>query len=185
MSAARRRVLIPLFSSIACCLLSHTGIASARDTVEKQGDILAIAIPAIGLGSTLFYEEGSDGTIQFLKSFATSEVTTEVLKNVTHKERPNGGCCKSFPSGHASAAFMGASFIHERYGLEYALPAYIGATYVGYTRVHAKKHYTVDVVAGAAVGILSSFYFTEPYKGFNVSESISSDGFEIDITAKW
>ncbi len=185
MSDAHRSFLIPLLSSIACCLLSHPGTAGARDTVEKQGDILAIAIPAIGLGSTLFYEEGYDGTIQFLKSYATSAATTQVLKYVTKEERPNGSCCKSFPSGHTSSAFMGASFIHERYGLEYAIPAYIGATYVGYTRVHTENHYTHDVLAGAAVGILSSFYFTEPYKGFNVSESISSDGFEINITARW
>jgi membrane-associated phospholipid phosphatase len=163
----------------------HMSSANARDSVETTGDILAISIPAIGLASTLLYEDGYEGSIQFLKSFATSQVTTELLKLATHKERPNGSCCKSFPSGHTSAAFMGASFIHERYGLEYGIPAYIAAAYVGHTRVHAKKHYTVDVLAGAAVGMLSSFYFTEPYKGFDVSPSITSDAFEIRISKTW
>jgi len=185
MRSTRRNNLLPILSLVSFCLIFHMHGANARDSVETSGDILAIAIPAIGLGSTLFYEEGHDGTIRFLKSFATTEVTTELLKLATHKERPNGACCKSFPSGHTSAAFMGASFIHERYGLKYAIPAYIGAAYVGHTRVHAKKHYTVDVLAGAAVGMLSSFYFTEPYKGLEVSPSITSDTFEIRLSKTW
>jgi membrane-associated phospholipid phosphatase len=173
------RILI--LSALLIC--GHS--VQARDSVEKSGDALAVLIPAIGLGSTLFYEEGYDGTIQFLESFATAQLTTVVLKNVTNKERPNGACCKSFPSGHASAAFMGAAFIHERYGWKYAVPAYVGAAYVGHTRVHADKHYWVDVVAGAAIGVASSFYFTEPYKGVTLSPMVDSDAYGIEVSARW
>lgn len=157
----------------------------ARDSVEKSGDALAIVIPALGLGSTLFYEEGYEGTLQFLESFATAQLTTMVLKNVTNEKRPNGACCKSFPSGHASAAFMGAGFIHERYGLKYAMPAYVGATYVGYTRVHADKHFVKDVVAGAAIGVLSSFYFSEPYRDISVTPSAGNGAYGIHIGMRW
>jgi len=157
----------------------------ARDSVEKSGDALAVLIPAIGLGSTLLLEEGYQGSLQFVESFATAQLTTVALKAITHKERPNGDCCESFPSGHASAAFMGAAFIHERYGWRYAVPAYIGATYVGYTRVHADKHYWIDVAAGAAIGIASSFYFTEPYHGFEVAPSVEGDAYGVRVTAHW
>jgi hypothetical protein len=34
---------------------------------------------------------------------------------------------------------MGASFIHERYGLKYAIPAYVAASFVGYSRVESKS----------------------------------------------
>lgn len=73
-------------------------------------------------------------------------------------------------------AFTGASFIHKRYGLKYAIPAYVAATYVGYSRVHVKAHYTKDVLAGAALGAASSFYFTKPYKGVSVEPTAYRDG---------
>jgi membrane-associated phospholipid phosphatase len=159
--------------------------AETQSDTEKAGDILMVLIPAVGLGSTLFYEDGHDGTVQFLKAFATSEITTEVLKITTHKERPNGACCKSFPSGHTSAAFMGAAFIHKRYGLSYAVPAYIGASFVGYSRVYADKHYGIDVVAGAAIGVLSSFYFTQPYEGVTVTPLAGPGTFGASVTVMW
>jgi len=68
------------------------------------------------------------------------------------KKRPTGSN-QSFPSGHTSAVFQGAAFIHKRYGLKQAAAAYIGATFVGYSRVESDKHFTEDVIAGAALGI--------------------------------
>lgn len=159
--------------------------AIATDNTQRNGEVLHILILASGLGSTIFYEDGSEGTIQFLKSFVTSQLVTEGLKRVTHKRRPNEACCGSFPSGHASKAFMGAGFIHKRYGLKYAVPAYIAATYVGHSRVHANQHFVEDVVAGAVVGILSSFYFVEKHKGFKVTPVMSNDVYGIYVRAEW
>jgi len=159
--------------------------ANARDQVRKNGDILEFAIPLLSLSSTLILEDDFDGSMQFLKAFATSEITTQVLKKLTHERRPNGSCCESFPSGHTSAAFMGASFIHYRYGWKYSVPAYIAATYVGYSRVHSNQHYTRDVVAGAAVGILSSYFFTQKYKGFSVTPYAVADGVGLQINSQF
>jgi hypothetical protein len=39
----------------------------------------------------------------------------------------------SFPSGHTSAAFIGPTFIHQRYGFVQAIPLYMLASFVGYT----------------------------------------------------
>ena len=140
-----------------------------KDRIEEAGDDLMVLIPAVGLGSTILFEENLKGTGQFIKSFVTNQLITESLKRITHKRRPNGGCCKSFPSGHTSSAFMGAGFIHKRYGWKYSIPAYVGAAFVGYSRVQADKHFIEDVTAGAALGIFSSFYFTKPFKGFVLS----------------
>ena len=163
----------------------YTAPTQADSSIEKAGDVLAILIPGIGLGSTLFYEHGYEGTIQFAKSAATSGLVTEGLKKITHKRRPNGDCCDSFPSGHTSAAFMGAAFIHKRYGLREAILPYIGATFVGYSRVHADKHFVEDVIGGAAIGIASSFYFTKPYKGFTVTPVVEKDGLTVSFSRNW
>jgi len=147
----------------------------AKDQVQKTGDILQIALPLFTLAASYIGEDDSTGSLQFLKSFAASEFTTLALKNITHERRPNGNCCKSFPSGHTSASFTAASFIQFRYGWKYAIPAYALASYVGYSRVHSKEHYTHDVLAGAAIGIISSHYFTTKYQGFKVTPYAYND----------
>ena len=157
-----------LLTSLLIVLFSlHLQIAKA-DT-EDTGDVLSFLIPSIALGETIFYEEGHEGSVEFLKAFVTSQIVTEGLKIAIHKRRPDGDCCKSFPSGHSSRAFVGASFIHQRYGFKYSVPAYIAASYVAYSRVDADQHEVEDVIAGALVGILSSYYFVEPYNGFTLA----------------
>lgn len=159
--------------------------AWAKDTTERNGDVLMLMIPTAGFAATIFAEKGHKGTIQFLESFAVSQAITEGLKSAIHATRPNGNCCKSFPSGHASAAFMGAAFVHRRYGWKAAVSAWAGATYVGYSRVEAEKHYTRDVAAGAAIGILSSFYFTKPYKGFQVTPVAAEGLYAVHVAKRW
>ena len=86
----------------------------------------------------------------------------------------------AFPSGHASSAFQGAAFIQRRYGIKQAWPAYVLATYTGWTRVDADKHDTTDVLAGAALGIASSFVFAKR-RDVNVSAFYDVNGVGIRI----
>ncbi|MBL4908529.1 MAG: phosphatase PAP2 family protein [Alteromonadaceae bacterium] len=169
---------------LSTCILS-TQVLAAKDNVQKNGDILQFAIPLLSLGSTLVFEDDFEGSKQFLKAFAASELTTLALKKLTHERRPSGSCCDSFPSGHTSAAFMGASFIHYRYGWKYSIPAYVAAAYVGYSRVHSNQHYTRDVVAGAAVGIISSYFFTKKYHGFSVTPYTYAGGVGLQLNTQF
>ena len=158
-----RYIILIIFIPVFLLSERHT------ETVEKAGDVLQLLIPGIGLGSTILFENNRDGLKQFCKSLVATGIITQSLKTITQKRRPNGTCCASFPSGHTSAAFMGAGFIHKRFGWKYSIPAYIGATFVGYSRVEANKHYVEDVIVGATIGVLSSFYFTTPLKNFTIS----------------
>ena len=135
--------------------------AYAGDAVETAGDILQYVIPATAGGLTLGYKDYR-GTLQFGESFALTEGVTYGLKYTVDETRPNGGS-QSFPSGHTSVSFCGAEFIRKRYGWEMGIPAYAAASFVAYSRVEANEHYPHDVIAGAAIGILSSFIFTRPY----------------------
>ncbi len=132
------------------------------ETIEKIGDYMQIAIPLTAWATTIAIDD-TDGQIDFYKSFGATLVTTQVLKYTINEKRPYGGPY-SFPSGHTSASFQGAAFIHFRYGLKYAVVAYTAATFVGYSRVVSNNHYTHDVVAGAALGIAFAWLFTKPYK---------------------
>lgn len=166
-----------------CIGLLHTHRANASDNVEKIGEILQYVIPGIAYGST-FYLKDSEGRKQFYKSFFTNLAVTHGLKNVINKKRPNGQS-KSFPSGHTSTAFQGATFIQKRYGIKYAIPAYIAASFVGYSRLKSDNHYTKDVIAGAAIGVVSSFYFTKPYKGFNIKPIVNNGRYGLSISKQW
>lgn len=156
---------------------------ASDDDIEKSGDIIQVLIPAIAYGTT-FYLDDSDGRSQFYKSFFTNLGVTYGLKYTINKNRPDGGS-QSFPSGHTSAAFQGAAFIHKRYGWEYSVLAYTGASFVGYSRVESDKHYIEDVLAGAAIGAISSFYFTQPYKGFTVTPVVNKGYYGLTININW
>ena len=156
----------------------------ASDQVEEAGDILRWVIPAAAYGST-FYLHDSEGRTQFHKSFLTNLGATYGLKAAISKTRPNGVDDDSFPSGHTSMAFQGAAFIHKRYGWKYAIPAYLGSAFVGWSRVESDNHYTIDVVAAAAIGIASSWIFTRPYKGYAVTPLVYGGYYGVSFSRRW
>lgn len=167
--------------SILFGLILHQSLFAG--SIEKSGDIVQVLIPSIAYGTTLYLDD-KEGRDQFYLSFTVNMAVTYGLKYTLNKKRPNGGE-HSFPSGHTSSAFQGAAFIHDRYGLKYAIPAYLGATFVGYSRVKSNKHYTIDVIAGAAIGALSSFYFTGEYNGYTIKPTINNGIYGIGISKKW
>jgi len=166
---------------ITLLLLSLT--LQASSTIEKSGDVLRILIPALTYGYT-YYLDDEVGRDEFHKSFATNLAATYALKYTVQKQRPNGKNNRSFPSGHTSVTMQSATFLHKRYGLTSALAAYAGSIFTGYSRVDSDNHDSVDVLAGAVVGALSSYYFTTSYKGFTISPNINSHVFGINFEKK-
>jgi membrane-associated phospholipid phosphatase len=147
------------------CQIASNAIAATG--AEKAGDILQVLLPVSAAGLSLGLGD-ADGAWQLGKSLALTVGVTEVLKSTVHATRPNGGA-HSFPSGHTSVAFSAAEYLRGRYGWQYGLPAYALATVVASSRVTSHQHYTRDVVAGAGIGMASSYVFTKPYKGWNMS----------------
>jgi hypothetical protein len=89
-----------------------------------------------------------------VSSVIASKAITPALKELTRRERPNGGDADAFPSNHATQAFAVASVIAAHYDdrrwVKWA--AYSLATGVGIARVYHGAHWTSDVLAGAAIG---------------------------------
>src|SRR5215212_6502066 len=91
---------------------------------------------------------------------ATRYFIADSLKKLVREHRPapyTGN--HSFPSGHTSSSFAGAEFMHTE--LKNAIPVlscagYLGATATAVIRVMKNRHWIKDVVAGAAIGILSA-----------------------------
>ncbi|MDA3945439.1 MAG: phosphatase PAP2 family protein [Helicobacteraceae bacterium] len=159
-------------------------LTAGEKTIEYLGDALAVMIPASAYVST-FYMDDHDGQIQFYKSIATSTATTFALKYTVKRERPDGSNDRSFPSAHTMFAFQSATFIHQRYGFTYAIAAYLGATFVGYSRIEADKHYLSDVLAGAAIGSLSSWFFTDRYKSISLQPMAKEGAYGVILAYRW
>jgi membrane-associated phospholipid phosphatase len=146
--------------------LTAVGEVKASGGIETAGDVLQFVLPATAVGLTIGYKDGK-GALQFGESAALTLGVTYGLKYTVDEKRPNGGR-HSFPSGHTSISFSAAEFMRERYGWEYGIPAYVASSFVSYSRVEARQHHPQDVAAGAGIGVLSSYIFTEPYKGWHV-----------------
>lgn len=159
---------------------------AAKSTMEKHGDILQVLIPLTAYGAT-FYMNDEEGRYQFYQSFLTTVVITQTLKYTVNKPRPNNNGSQSFPSGHTSAAFQGAAFIQKRYGWKYGVPAYAAASFVGWSRIEGEsdKHDVTDVVAGAVIGTLSSYYFTTKYKGMSVAPYVENNAIGANLSMRW
>ena len=134
--------------------------------LEGSGDMLQIALPLTACLITLS-EKDYNSTKQIILSFATTSILTYSLKHFTEKKRPEGrNRYDSFPSGHTSAAFSGASFIQRKYGLKAGISSYILAGIVGVSRMEGPDGYHDfwDVFGGAAIGIGSTYIFTKSYQ---------------------
>ncbi len=165
-------------------VLLDAPVAESASNTEKAGDALFVLLPAVGF-TTALIKHDREGQIQFTRAFAANALITLGLKGAVDKRRPNGECCDSFPSGHTSFAFMGATFLQRRYGRNYAIPAYAAASFVGFSRVDSDKHFVEDVVAGAAIGYLSSYFLTSRYPGASVVPVAGQDFTGITFSMRW
>jgi membrane-associated phospholipid phosphatase len=165
-------------------LASPPALAFDESSYKTLSHVLAIGLPAVAAGISLAQDDDS-GLVQLAKSEAFSLAATEVLKLTVHETRPNGRDDKSFPSGHTSVSFAAAQYMQMRGGWEYGVPAYIAATLVGYSRVRADEHYWKDVVAGAALGIASSYYFTDTGKWTKLSVIAAPNAVYAQVSTSW
>ena len=172
---------IVLFVMLFCLTFSVS--VQAGDGIETAGDVLLIILPATAAGMTVGFKD-REGTLQFGESAALTLGATYGLKYAIDEERPNGGR-HSFPSAHTSISFASAEFMRKRYGWKYGIPAYAAALFVAYSRVEARQHYTYDVIAGAAIGMGSSYLFTRAYEGWKIQAEADHKYYGMKLNHIW
>jgi membrane-associated phospholipid phosphatase len=95
---------------------------------------------------------------------------SETIKLIVNRERPgdqypdiihpyNVVHGHSFPSGHTTSAFLLASSLSFQYKKSYvAVPAYLWAASVGYSRMKLGEHFPTDVLAGMITGTAGAYF---------------------------
>lgn len=159
---------------ITLCLLVCLQAKSQNNTFVDTGDVLIYALPAATLASTFILGD-TKGSWQFAKGLILTEGISFGLKALVNKTRPNQSDQNSFPSAHTSTSFHSAAFIHRRYGITYAIPAYALASFTGLSRIYGEKHDGYDVLIGALIGIGSSYLFTTPYQQEHMQLTFNRD----------
>jgi membrane-associated phospholipid phosphatase len=167
------RITFSLLVLTLCILTINVGVAGSADIIKIAGDAGAVVVPAVAGIMTLIYHD-SEGTVQFLKAYASAAAMTYGLKYAVKERRPDGSE-HSFPSFHTSSAFAGAAFIQQRDGWKYGLPAYIAASFVGYSRLESKQHHIQDVIGAAVIGIGTNLIFVKPFKSVTVTPVVGED----------
>jgi membrane-associated phospholipid phosphatase len=131
---------------------SEKGWDDAGTIAKNALVVAAFAVPAV--------QEDWDGALQAGGSIGGTILVTQGLKEIFPSRRPDGSDDRSFPSGHTSTSFAAAATLHNRYGWEAGLPAYVVASFVGLSRVEARKHRVGDVLVGAAIGTATGHLIT-------------------------
>jgi len=187
----KRRFTRTVSSVLAAALLTVTVLPSGAAAAEKDesiieaGDWLQILVPVSALTATLALRDW-EGTKQVTYVALASLGTTYVVKYTVARTRPDESEATSFPSGHTTAAFIGPTFVHRRYGWKYSVPLYLLAGFVGFSRVYADRHWSGDVMAGATVSMVSSWLLTTPYRNNVDVSAVSMEGTPgMALTVRW
>lgn len=141
-------------------VLSELGTAAGG---RVGGTVLALAV--IVLGRERWKQIG----LTLVCGLAVQTATTDIIKHLAGRPRPRqfddmlvfygpGSEFHSFPSSHASFAFMLAT-VAAAYYPRARWPAYAGAVIIAFGRVMLDAHFLSDVMVGALIGYLAACIF--------------------------
>ncbi len=119
----------------------------------------AVAVYGLNLAGVKGRHNLVDRTMLYGMANVIGGGITASAKRLAMVQRPDSSDRFSFPSGHATGAFIAAEFLRQEYkevSPWYGVAGYAVAAGTGALRMYNNKHWLNDVVAGAGVGILST-----------------------------
>jgi hypothetical protein len=163
-----------------------TPLFGSQDDADRASDYLRGAAAAVYLTTALATPSGEDskrwskaklkGIALGAAAMGLTQGTTELLKGLTDRTRPDESNDRSFPSGHASST---AGLITLANRNLRSLPISKGnrillrtgftgiAALTGWARVEAKRHFPSDVLVGYGLGHFVSAFINDGFLGLD------------------
>jgi membrane-associated phospholipid phosphatase len=168
-----------------------TPVFGSRKAAQNWSDGLEAAA-GVGYVASVFATPGGDSGLEWwsaklqggmvgLGAIAATSLTTEGLKSVVTRQRPDGNE-NSFPSGHTSFAAVADTLTVRdlqsipmsggaRTALTVGADALTFAT--GWARVEAGAHYPSDVLVGMSIGNFFGRMFSDAFLADGLSERVA------------
>lgn len=165
-----------------------TTTSSSNSTIEKAGQGVAIALPVIAGGISLYKDDYTGLAEMSVDTILTVGTSYALSHYIVREQRPDHSDWHSFPSNTEALAFAPAAFLWDRYGWRYGVPAYAAAAFVGYSRVDARQHHWWDVATSAAIGWTYSEIFTtrfHPGDRLTTGAYATPEGAYVGLTYRW
>jgi membrane-associated phospholipid phosphatase len=159
--------------------VDNTPLFGSAEDAGKASDYLLAGTNLSMVGTALAVPNGPGAWEFKLERVVLEELgvlltagLTDVLKDVTGRERPDGANDRSFPSGHTSQAFTASTLAGRnvdqlklsksgRLALKSTFTAMAAAT--AWARVEAGVHYPSDLFAGAALGNFIAIFIHDAF----------------------
>lgn len=155
------------------------------DVLQYVPYATVLALKTCGVESRHDWKALATATVM---SWMVSAGTTYVLKHSINEWRPDRTDRNSFPSGHATIAFAGATVLHHEFGRVspwISVGGYAVATLTAADRVRRDRHHWYDGAAGAAIGILGTeltYVVTDRlFPESNVDVGLTGSGIDVAV----
>jgi len=151
--------------------INNIGTHGFSRVVSNTAGYIDVSVPVVLAGVALI--DGNDAllkkSIYIGVSLGVNQLAVVAVKNIVRRPRPRVSypdrivwyedmTSLSFPSGHTAAAFNTATALTFSFPKWYvAVPSYLWAASVGYSRMNLGVHYPSDVFCGALLGSASAF----------------------------
>ncbi len=166
-----RSLILPTSLCVTGIIVKETGFRKDfQEDIQGAGwhfnthiDDYTQYVPMVELlTADLCYSKSKNEIFQQAKNLAISQLLTGIivttLKYTTKVTRPDG-TPHSFPSGHTTYSFTGATALYLEYKDSNTILAYSGfgfSTATGMLRVVNNRHWISDVLVGAGIGMLTT-----------------------------
>lgn len=149
-------IYIIMCISVCCAIAQQRHSDTPDDILQYTPYATVLALKACGVESRSDWRGLAANTAL---SFVMSAGVTYTLKHTVSEQRPDHSDRRSFPSGHSTVAFAGATVLRHEFGHVspwVSIGGYTVATLTAADRVRRDRHHWHDVAAGAAIGVLST-----------------------------
>jgi membrane-associated phospholipid phosphatase len=171
---ARRET--PVFGS----QLNATTWSNDLRSASVAADAVTVLLTPSGDWGSAWVLDKVKGYAVDLVAATTAIETTTLLKNVTHRVRPNGSGTDSFPSGHAATsavytrlATRNLDEIEMSNGTRVALDVGLQVINFGtaWARIEGGWHYPSDTLVSIALGNFCGLFFNDAFLGLNTDRA--------------